>query len=315
MNTVIGIDVSKHSLDCYSSLTNEYKTFPNNEAGIENFIKIYNTLLPFKAIFESTGCYHRVLHRKLSEAGIEACIVNPYKSRCFAKSAGFLAKIDKVDAKMLCFYGQKMPLRAIAYLPVAYQELESLCRYRVKLEDDLHREKAQLELGHHSTYVNDEIAYQIKYFKTKIKEIEKRIDDLIQNTESFKEKQNILMTVLGIGARSIAALLCYLPELGSLNCKQIIALCGLAPYVCESGQMRGKAMIKGGRAHIRKALYMPILTSVRINPVISRFYQRLRSKGKPVKVALIACMRKLIKILNFLVKNKVTWNKITAPIS
>ncbi|WP_052046343.1 IS110 family transposase [Candidatus Paracaedibacter symbiosus] len=144
--------------------------------------------------------------------------------------------------------------------------------------------------------------------KHDIKSLNKHIEELIQSHEKFRQKKECLETVPGIANKTVASLLCYLPELGSLNRKQIASLADLAPYACKSGQLRGKAIIKGGRSSVRKALYMPILVCISFNPLIHHFYERLRKQGKAAKVALTACMRKLLTILNAMLKTLQPWN-------
>ena len=153
------------------------------------------------------------------------------------------------------------------------------------------------------------IQKQIDEIKNQLKQIEKRINELLDEDKDFKNKKEILQTVPGIGTGTIAALLCYLPELGIANRKQVAALVGVAPLTCESGMFRGKAMIKGGRSQLRKRLYMPTLACIRFNPPLKAFYQRLIQKGKPPKVAITAVMRKLILILNVMIKNNSPWRE------
>ena len=248
----------------------------------------------------------------LEQAGFKVCIVNPYKTRCFAKSAGFLAKTDKVDAKMLCHYGQKVDCRVTPYASSSQQELESLVHYRDILKQDLQRLINQQEYRHISTLVQTLLQKQIEAVKDQLKQIEKGINTLLDEDDNFKGKKGTLETVPGVGKGTISTLLCYLPKLGSINRKELAAFLGVAPFVCESGTMGGRAMIKGGRTHLRKALYMPVLSCIRCNQPLREFYQRLRQNGKPAKVALIAVMRKLIIILNVMIKTNSLWREKNA---
>ena len=326
----LGIDVSKKNLDIFDSHSKKHRQFPNTAGGID---KMAQQIYSFKAndadnsqavlcsdeqvpdqqastrqaIIESTGVYHRLVHQKLEEVGFKVCIVNPYKTRCFAKSAGFLAKTDKVDAKMLCAYGQKVECLATPYGSSSKKELESLVHYRDALQEDRKRLINQKEMNPASTIVKDLIIKQTEEVEQYIKQIEKRIAELLKTDKDFQKKAKILESTPGVGRGTTAALLCYLPELGSLNRKQVAALVGVAPMVCDSGTMRGHAMIKGGRGKLRKALYMPILTCIVYNPILKAFYQNLIQKGKPAKVALIAVMRKLVVMLNVMIKNNLLW--------
>jgi transposase len=304
----VGIDVSKHNLDVFDNHFQKHNKFSNTLEGIAELIKKYNSLDCKQVIIESTGIYQRLLHQKLEEAGFKVCIVNPYKARCFAKSAGFLVKTDKVDSKMLCAYGEKVDCRSTSYPPVLRQELESLVQYKNALQEGIKRQINQQEYGHVSELVQTLIKEKIAYSKEQIRQIEKRIKELLEE-DDFKNKKKCLGSVPGVGFGTIAALLCYLPELGTVNRKNIAALVGVAPLACESGTFKGKSSIRGGRATLRKTLYMPVLTCIRINPPLRTFYQRLRQKGKAAKVALTAVMRKLLLILNVMIKTNSSWTQ------
>jgi transposase len=305
----LGIDVAKQNLDVFDAHFQNHQRFANTLEGIEEVIKKYASFEGKQVIIESTGVYQRLAHQKLEQAGFTVCVVNPYKTRCFAKSAGFLAKTDKVDSKMLCVYGQKLQCRPTPYPRTSLQELESLVRYKETLQEERKRQTNQQEYDHASKLVKTLIKDKIKELNQQIKQIEKRIQELLEEDDDFKNKKEQLQKVPGIGLGTIAALLCYLSELGTANRKDIASLVGVAPMAVESGTMRGRAMIKGGRANLRKALYMPILTCIRFNPPLKAFYQRLIQKGKPAKVALIAVMRKLILILNAMIKTKSPWRQ------
>lgn len=308
MAAILGIDVSKAYLDCFDSLSMRSKRFPNTPKGVQELVTFYESRNIKEAIIEATSIYHRLVHKNLEETKVSVRLVNPYKARCFAKSAGFLAKTDKVDAKMLCHYGEKVECQLTPYPSSQQEELESLLHYKKALEEELHRQINQQEYAHCSWHVQEILKRRIDQLKKDIKILNNLIGELIKTHETFRQKRECLETVPGIADKTIACLLCYLPELGSLNRKQIASLAGLAPYACDSGQLRGKAMIKGGRPSVRSALYMPILVCISVNPLIRQFYQRLRGQGKAAKVALTACMRKLLTILNSMVKHLQPWN-------
>lgn len=309
MTRILGIDISKKKLDVYDSKEQKHRLFPNTQAGIEKIIQTYQSLEPVKAIIESTGIYQRLVHKMLEQAGFNVFLVNPFKSRCFAKSAGFLTKTDKVDAQMLTAYGQTISMTPTSYPSPKQEELESLVSYKNVLEEERNRQRNQSEQDYASCVIRTMIRDRLKKLEQDIKDIQKHIDQLINSDDDFRHKKDILESVPGIGIGTIAALLCYLPELGQANRKQIAALVGVAPMLCDSGQFRGRAMIKGGRSNVRKALYMPILVCIRFNPTLITFYQRLRGQGKPAKVALVACMRKLLTILNLMLKNNQPWKQ------
>jgi len=308
MTIILGIDVSKYNLDVFDSHSQKYHKFSNTSDGLEKLVQHYKSLnQPKKVIMESTAVYQRLSHKTLEQAGFEVCLINPYKSRCFAKSAGFLAKTDKVDARMLCSYGQRVDCRTTSYPSKEHEELDSLLSYKTSLNDERIRYINQLEQNHACDYVQTSIQKRLKELNSLLRELEKRIENLINAHKEMYKKREILESVPGVGKGTVATLLCYLPELDKANRKEVAVLVGVAPLVCESGQFRGRAMIKGGRAHVRKALYMPILTCIRKNERIKDFYQKLKDQGKPTKVVLTACMRKLLIILSHMLKTKTLW--------
>lgn len=306
---IIGIDVSKQKCDLFDSLYKKHVTFQNNETGIQQIIDKYLNSIPVKVVMESTGVYHRLLHKMLETVGFEVCVANPSKTRFFAKSAGFLAKTDKVDAKMLCEYGTKMTPKATPYPSKVQEELESLLVYKESLEEERKRQINQGEYQHSARMVQSLIKKKIHQLTQDIKSIENRIDELIDEDDNLKKKRELMESIPGVGPKSSAVLLCFLPELGTVNRKTIAALVGVAPMVCESGFMKGRSMIKGGRAFVRKSLYMPILCCITHNSLLKKFYEHLIDHHKPAKVALLACMRKLITILNVMIKNNTTWRE------
>jgi transposase len=184
--------------------------------------------------------------------------------------------------------------------------------YKETLGEERKRQINQLEQKHASVLVQKIITKRLKLLEHNLKNIQQRIHELIDSDDNFRKKKQCLETVPGVGAVTIATLLCYLPELGCANRKQIAALVRVAPILCDSGQFRGRAMIQGGRFQIRKTLYMPILTCIKFNPSLKIFYQHLKNQGKPSKLALVACMRKLLITLNIMLKRNQTWkNKLT----
>ena len=313
MIITLGIDVSKANLDVFDSKDKKHRRFANTTRGIQELIKIYPVEIEKKAILESTGVYQRLVHKLLEQAGFKVYLVNPLKSRNFARSGNFFAKTDKVDAKMLTSYGgsseQGIQLRETPYPSPQQEELNSLLSYKNTLIEEKKRQQNQIEYDHPSSLIRSIIQKRIEGLEEDLKKIQKRIDDLIDSDDDFRAKKEKLESVPGVGKGTIATILCYLPELGKANRKQIAALVGVAPKNCESGLFRGRAMIQGGRAHVRKAFYMPIITCIRNNPVIKVFYERLKKEGKPSKVALTACMRKLLIILNAMLKNNQSWRQ------
>jgi transposase len=306
MTNILGIDISKQYLDMYDLEKKKHLVFPNTSQGIEEIISLYQGQ-PLQVILESTGVYQRLAHQLLERAGFKVCVVNPYKSRCFAKGAGYLAKTDKVDAKMLAHYGKTMDLKPTPYPSPGQEKLESLVSYKDHLVTERGRTLNYLEQSPSSDHVQDLVHTRLKQLDQEIKSIQHKIEELIESNETFRHKRDILITVPGISGTTIAILLAHLKPLGQANRQQIAALVGLAPMTCESGAYRGRAMIRGGKKAVRKALYMPILSALRCNQIIRALYNRLKDAGKPSKVALVAAMRKLLIILNTMIKNNQPW--------
>ena len=209
---IFGIDVSKQNLDVFDSHFQKHIQFFNTTEGIEELIQHYSSFGNKRVIIESTGNYQRLVHHKLEQAGFAVSIVNPHKTRCFAKASGFLAKTDKVDAKMLWTYGQKVECRITPCASPTRQELESLVHYKNLLQEELKRLINQQEYDHPSSLVKTLIIRQIDELKHQLKQIEKRINELLDEDKDFKNKKEILQTVPGVGIGTIASLLCYLPE-------------------------------------------------------------------------------------------------------
>ncbi len=308
---VIGIDVSKHTLDVYDSAQKKHLSFTNTLDGMQTLISSYTEYKNIKVIMESTGIYQRLAHTILETAGYQVHIVNPLKTRNFAKSAGFLAKTDKIDARMLCMFGQKFDLQVTPSRSKDHKQLESLMGYRNALQKEIQRHKNHLEYQHCSEFVCKLMDERMNQLKIDIKALDQKIKEIIMESDDLRTIFEILTSVPGIGSQAAALLLCELPELGHINRKQIAAICGVAPFTCQSGLFRGRSMIHGGRKILRNGLFMPILTARSHNPVIKRFYEHLKAQGKPTKVALIACMRKLLGVLNYLVKTKQSWKPNT----
>ncbi len=310
MTVIIGIDVSKHSLDVYDSTQQKHLCFANTNEGIQSLISVYSNYENIKVIMESTGVYQRLAHKTLEMEGYQVCVVNPLKTRNFAKSAGFLAKTDKVDSRMLCMYGQKFDLRTTPLRSENHRELESLISYRSALQGELKRHTNYLEYQHCSELVCKLMDEHKAKLKADIKNLDKQIKELINGADNLRKAFEIITSIPGIGTQAAALLLCELPELGHSNRKKIAAICGVAPFTCQSGLFRGKSTIHGGRKFLRNGLFMPTLTARSYNPTIKRFYEHLKKQGKPTKVALIAYMHKLINILNYLVKTNQMWRDV-----
>ncbi len=305
----IGIDVSKAQFDIFVSNGQNHSCKPNTPCGIKALIKTLSKLPDCLVVFEATGFYHRALERGLAQAQIAYAKVNPWQARCFANSIGQLAKTDKVDAKILALMGQTLPLEPTK---IRDEVIETLGEYQ-----SLHQGlvQTQTQWSNRKKVVTDKAAVRLatRMLKTLEKEIEQltlKTKKLIEAHPDLLERFNILITIPGIAARTAISLLTNMPELGTLSQKKIGALAGLAPMQSQSGTLKGVARIKGGRAPVRNALYMPSLVAMRYNEDLKDFYNRLVEAGKPKKVAIIAVMRKLITLANALLRENRKWSQI-----
>ena len=304
--TNIGIDVSKDWLDIVVIPSGETWRTQNTEEKISVLVEKLESLKPERIVIEATGGYERLVTTKMYLAGLPVCRVNPRKVRFFARSIGQLAKTDKLDAKILARFGELIK-PALTQLPSEQEELLSaLLTRREQLLAILVAESNRM--GTAPTKIRPSLNEHITWLKSQLKELDKEIDAFINDTPELKEKDNLLQEVEGIGKKTSAKLIADVPELGFCDRKQIAALIGIAPYNQDSGNKKGQRSISGGRPDVRSVLYMATLAATRFNPVIKVFYQRLLKEGKKKKVAIIACMRKLLTILNAILRDRKHWN-------
>ncbi|GFO65711.1 IS110 family transposase [Geomonas paludis] len=303
---VAGIDVSKENLDLFVIPLGVSQRFVNDESGCNQLVKVLAELAPSRVIFESTGGLEMLAAGIASAASLPVVIVNPRQIRDFAKACGLLAKTDKLDAKVIALFGQKIEpdIRPLKDEPA--QELSALISRRRQLVEMLTAEKNRLSAAPKS--VRDGIIRHIEWLEEQIRSYDDDISRFIQSSPMWKAKGEILTSVKGIGPVTAATLLAALPELGSVTRQQISALVGLCPYNRDSGRVKGKRSIWGGRAAVRCVLYMAALAAVRFNPTIKVFYDRLRNAGKVHKVAITATMRKLLVILNAMLRDNQPWS-------
>jgi transposase len=263
-------------------------------------------LNPF-VICEATGGYEQCLVQVLKRKNIAVSVVHPNKVRAFAKSKGILSKTDKMDAKILFEYATMFKPEPDLYFHTESEEmLAGLLKRREQLQEDKFREQYRLDKILSKT-VKKSLENHIKWIEKELENIEQEISDLQKNDEIIRKKIDLLTSVPSIGNLSASYLVCFLPELGKLNHKEIASLVGVAPFNRDSGGFKGKRFIRGGRTNLRKMLYMAALTSTRWCESMKIFYQRLKNKGKPTKVALTAVMRKLLIMLNSIVKRQTPW--------
>lgn len=301
--TTIGIDVSKAKLDIFFSSTGEWVTLPNNSDGFAKLLHICKESYPLiqRIIVEHTGSYQGQLVNFLYDNKLPVCLVHPIRVRSYAKAIGKLAKTDKIDAELLAHYGTVMNPELSQEKSVNIIKLKSLIKYRKQLTDNLTLTKQWLE-KRPDPDIQNKIFELVKLLNGQLSDLDKEISALVQSDGDMQRNFDILTQTKGIGKITAYILLAELPELGTLCRNKIVAICGLAPMNRDSGTMRGKACIQGGRKIVRNALYMAVISAVKSNELIKNYYDKLKLKGKPSKVAITACMRKMVIHLNALLQ-------------
>ncbi|MGD9110333.1 MAG: transposase [Phycisphaerales bacterium] len=302
----IGIDISKDTFHV-AALPDILKThLPNTPDGHRRLCKILQNKNVALLVLEATGGYERPLAAELLNASLPVVVVNPRQVRDFAKGMGQYAKTDPIDAQVLAKFAYIVKPAPKTHATAQTIELSELVRRRRQLNDLRTQESNRLLMIRH-VKVKKSITKMIKTLDFQINEIDRLIAEQINSDDDFKNKDRILRSIPGVGPQTSAMLIANLPELGKLNRQQITALVGLAPWNRSSGKYDGKAHIWGGRKDVRSVLYMAAFTACRFNPVIRNFAQRLRQNGKAYKVILTACMRKLLIILNSMIRNQSLW--------
>jgi transposase len=302
----VGIDVSKASLDIIIHPEGIYYQVDNSLSGIKTLVKKLQPFCIEKIGMEATGGYEKLAFEQLMGMGLPVTIVNPRYIRNFGKAIGVLAKTDYVDAKLIALYTSKIEPEVSTLPSKTEREMAEYQSRRSQLVDMVVMEKNRL--ANASKTLKKSIEKVISTFEKEIEKMEELLNALITADPCYQRKDTLLQSVPGIGKTVSVNLLSTLPELGKLKNKQISALAGLAPYNCDSGQFKGQRRIWGGRASVRKGLYMATLTATRYNSVIKAFYERLCAAGKSKKLALIACMHKLLIIVNTMIKNDMLWD-------
>ena len=303
----VGIDISKEELVVAVRPSAELQSFPNTEEGLATLVGFLQPLGAHSIVLEATGGFARAAINAMALAALPVAVVNPRQIRDFARSVGLLAKTDAIDARIIARFAEAVRPELRPLKDLETQKLEDLNNRRRQIVEMITAEKNRLGMA--PPWSQKDIRSHIAWLEKRLKRINDDIDDLIKQSPIWRQKEKILTSVLGIGPVVTTTLLCGLPELGSLSARKLSALVGVAPFNRDSGHSRGRRSCWGGRAHVRAALYMAALTASRCNPVIREFYQRLRLAGKPAKVALVACMRKLLIILNAMVKNNTCWQQ------
>lgn len=302
----IGIDVSKATLDVAVHPNREQWQEENDARGIEELVQRLKTIAPELIVLEATGGYENAVVASLGAAGLPVGVVNPRQVRDFAKATGRLAKTDRIDAGILALFAERVRPELRELPTEAAQELEALLSRRRQILEMAQAERNRLE--HARGAVKKDLAEHIRYLEKRLAKVDEETAERIRESPLWRAREDLLRSVPGVGPVVSRTLIAELPELGQLTRREIAALVGVAPISRDSGKTRGKRIVWGGRASVRAALYMGALVGVRRNSTIRTFYQRLRAAGKPAKVALTACMRKLLTILNAMLKHHSHWS-------
>lgn len=302
----VGIDIAKAHVDVKGQTWSDVERYLNEKRQIKKLVKRLNTEDTTLVVMESTGGYERELAKALDDAAIKVAVVNPWRTRNFAKSLGLRAKTDPIDTGVILRFAETIKPEPTKVLTDQEYELRQLLIRRIQMIKQKTQEKNRLE--HACPLVKKSILSVIRSLNTHIKAITKQIDKLIKKDSSMAQTADLLQSAKGVGQIVAYSLIALLPELGQLNRKAIAALVGVAPYNRDSGNHSGQRSIIGGRSEIRSVLYMATLTAIRCNSKIRIFYRTLLSRGKKKKVALVACMRKFLVCLNAMVKTNKPWN-------
>ena len=314
MSLCVGIDVSKDWLDSQlldpSGQKGPAERIANSSSACQALAQKLSKLSIQCIVLEASGGYERTLVATLAAAGLPVVVVNPRQVRDFAKALGFLAKTDEIDAYVLARFAQDVrpPQRKIP--DEQTQALRDLLTRRAQLVEMRTMESNRLQQAATTRIIKD-LKSSLEFIDKRLKKLDDEIDEQIRQTPAWLEKVELLKSVPGIGPQTARVLVLDLPELGQCSRQQTAALVGVAPMNCDSGQFRGDRTIRGGRKNVRSALYMATLSATRFNDTIKSHYEKLRDAGKPFKVAIVACMRKLLTILNAMVRNQHPWQPAT----
>ena len=301
----VGIDVSKAALDIAIRPTGQHWQIPHTNDAIHDLASQLVSLHPFLVVLEATGGLEIPLTGALATAGLPIVVVNPRQVRDFAKAIGKLAKTDAIDAHVLAHFAEAVRPTPRPLPDAQTQAISAMLARRRQIVAMLTAEKNRLRTANGA--VREDLLQHIAWLEERLSKLDTDLRETLRQSPIWREKDNLLQSVPGVGPVLSLTLLAQLPELGTLSRRQIAALVGVAPLNRDSGTLQGKRTIWGGRASVRAALYMGALVASRWNPVLRAFYQRLCAAGKPKKVALTACMRKLLTLLNAMLKHRTLW--------
>lgn len=307
----VGIDVSKDTLEVFVDTLSRRTVSPNRPTDLKRLAKDLKKLSPELIVMEATGGYETLAAMTFAEAGLPFAIVFPRRVRQLALGLGVIAKTDEIDARVIAYYGRVARIEPKPLSSDELRQLQALTTRRSQLIEMRLMEGNRLDTAHPS--MRKAIKQHIAWLTHQVENLDAEIDHCIERSDTWQKTRNLLTSVPGVGPVLASTLITELPELGSLSHKKIAALVGVAPFPRDTGKSSGKRFCKGGRNSVRRVLYMAIISATRFNPVIKTFYQRLCDNGKRKKVALIACARKMLVILNAMLRNNVHWTHASEP--
>jgi transposase len=303
---VVGLDVAKDHLDVHVRPTGESFTHGQDEAELAALVTRLRALAPTLIVLEATGGYETTVAATLVAGGLPVAVVNPRQIRDFARALGLLAKTDVLDARVIAHFAEAIRPTPRPLPDAQAQRLGELVARRRQLLERLGAETNRRRLTR-DRQLQRRVDAHITWLRRALQEVEDDLHTTLRSSPVWRERENLLTSVPGVGPVTASTLIAELPELGQLDRRRIAALVGVAPVARDSGTLRGRRMIRGGRGSVRHVLYMATLAAVRRNAVLARFYQRLRTTGHPTKVALVAAMRKLLPILNAMIRDHRVW--------
>jgi len=303
----VGIDVSKDRLDVFVRPQEEFFFEPYTKQGISLLVERLAKAQPDLVLLEATGGLESRIVAAMGKAGLPVAVINPRQVRDFAKATGRLAKTDRIDSKAIAHFAEAIHPELRQLPDEEQREMSALMSRRSQITEMIVMEKNRMHTA--ASIVEGSLEAHLAWLRDEIKRVDAKLDDFIEKTPALRRRDEIVRSAPGVGPVISKELVSHLPELGALNRKEIAALVGVAPFNSDSGKQKGKRMVWGGRSKVRSTLYMGALVATRFNPAIRTFYQRLLEMGKLPKVALTACARKLLTILNAMVKNDTLWGE------
>jgi len=301
----VGVDVGKANLDIALHPSGQFYTIPNTEAHIRRFVRILKNYEIERIVVEASGRHEHALVQACDKTDLPIIVVNPISVRRYAQAIGVLAKTDRIDAQVIAQYAATLKPEFKPIPDKTSQKIKDLLIRRSQLLEMSTMEKNRLQILPKSLHRS--IKSLLRMLQSQIETVTRQIEHEVAKVDQWRTKMEIMTSVPGVGKVLAYTFLSELPELGSLNRKEIAALVGVAPINRDSGKLNGKRRIRGGRHRVRTVMFMAMLSSIQCNPVFKRFYERLKAQGKSPKVALIACMRKMIVVLNTMIKNQESW--------